>query len=65
MTSLEIGRGGGTPDHIAAQIVTGIGFLGGGAILRSGKTVHGHDGGGDDLGQCRNRVHSDFGVRIF
>jgi putative Mg2+ transporter-C (MgtC) family protein len=41
MASLEIGHGGGTPDRIAAQIVTGIGFLGGGAILRSGDTVHG------------------------
>src|ERR1700730_13227803 len=41
MTSVEIGHGGGTPDRIAAQIVTGIGFLGGGAILRSGETIHG------------------------
>jgi putative Mg2+ transporter-C (MgtC) family protein len=34
---------GGTqsPDRIASQIVTGIGFLGGGAILRSGMSVHG------------------------
>jgi putative Mg2+ transporter-C (MgtC) family protein len=32
---------GGTPDRISAQIVTGIGFIGGGAILRSGTTVHG------------------------
>jgi len=41
--SLEISRqfGGSTPDRIAAQIVTGIGFLGGGAILRSGSDVHG------------------------
>src|SRR4051812_4154057 len=31
----------GTPDRIAAQVVTGIGFLGGGAILRSGTSVHG------------------------
>ena len=41
MASLEIGRGGATPDRIAAQVVTGIGFLGGGAILRSGNTIHG------------------------
>jgi putative Mg2+ transporter-C (MgtC) family protein len=41
MASIEIGGGGGTPDRIAAQIVTGIGFLGGGAILRGGTTVHG------------------------
>jgi putative Mg2+ transporter-C (MgtC) family protein len=29
------------PDRIAAQIVTGIGFLGAGAIMRSGLSVHG------------------------
>jgi putative Mg2+ transporter-C (MgtC) family protein len=39
--SIEIARGGGTPDRIASQIVTGIGFLGAGAILRSGGSVHG------------------------
>src|SRR2546425_1011112 len=39
--SIEIGGGGGTPDRISAQIVTGIGFLGAGAILRSGRNVHG------------------------
>jgi putative Mg2+ transporter-C (MgtC) family protein len=32
---------GGGSDRIAAQIVTGVGFLGGGAILRSGESVHG------------------------
>jgi putative Mg2+ transporter-C (MgtC) family protein len=32
---------GGTPDRISAQIVTGIGFIGGGAILRTRNTVHG------------------------
>jgi putative Mg2+ transporter-C (MgtC) family protein len=33
----------GTADHsrVAGQIVTGIGFLGGGAILRNRDTVHG------------------------
>ena len=36
-----MGHESGTADRIAAQIVTGIGFLGGGAILRSGKAVHG------------------------
>lgn len=46
MTSVEIGlgvRGGmrGDPGHIAAQIVSGIGFLGAGAILREGVTVRG------------------------
>jgi len=39
--SIGIGGHGGTPDRITAQVVTGIGFLGGGAILRSGTTVHG------------------------
>jgi putative Mg2+ transporter-C (MgtC) family protein len=39
--SLQLAKSGGTPDRIAAQIVTGIGFLGAGAILRSGKDVHG------------------------
>jgi putative Mg2+ transporter-C (MgtC) family protein len=39
--SMSIGRHGGTPDRIAAQVVTGIGFLGTGAILRSGTTVRG------------------------
>lgn len=32
---------GGDPARIAAQIVTGIGFLGAGAIMRSGHFVHG------------------------
>src|SRR5262245_15130414 len=41
MLSLEIGTRAGSPDRIAAQIVTGIGFLGAGAILRSGENVHG------------------------
>ena len=30
-----------TPDRIAAQIVTGIGFLGAGAIIHSGIGIHG------------------------
>ncbi len=32
---------GGSPDRISAQIVTGIGFLGAGAILRGRASVHG------------------------
>lgn len=32
---------GSEPTRIAAQVVTGIGFLGGGAILREGATVRG------------------------
>jgi putative Mg2+ transporter-C (MgtC) family protein len=39
--SVEVGAGAGSPDRIAAQVVTGIGFLGAGAILRSGENVHG------------------------
>ena len=39
--SVELGAGAGSPDRIAAQVVTGIGFLGAGAILRSGENVHG------------------------
>jgi putative Mg2+ transporter-C (MgtC) family protein len=41
IVSIAMARSGGTPDRITAQIVTGIGFLGGGAILRSGTGVHG------------------------
>ena len=41
LTSLAIARYGGTPDRIAANIVTGVGFLGGGAILRGGRSVQG------------------------
>jgi putative Mg2+ transporter-C (MgtC) family protein len=41
IVSLVIGHGAGVPDRIAAQIVTGVGFLGGGAILRSGTNVTG------------------------
>ncbi len=33
--------GAGSPDRVAAQIVTGIGFLGAGAIMRQGENVHG------------------------
>ncbi len=46
LASVEIGmgvRGGmrGDPGHIAAQIVSGVGFLGAGAIMRDGVTVRG------------------------
>jgi putative Mg2+ transporter-C (MgtC) family protein len=41
IVSIEMAHGGGTPDRITAQIVTGVGFLGGGAILRSGTSIHG------------------------
>jgi putative Mg2+ transporter-C (MgtC) family protein len=39
--SIQLAVTSATPDRIAAQIVTGIGFLGAGAILRSGRSVHG------------------------
>ena len=39
--SIEISGPDGDPARIAAQIVTGIGFLGGGAILHTKGTVHG------------------------
>src|SRR4029077_18655749 len=39
--SLTFGGANGSSDRIAAQIVTGIGFLGGGAILSNGTSVTG------------------------
>jgi putative Mg2+ transporter-C (MgtC) family protein len=39
--SVQFALVSGTPDRVAAQIVTGIGFLGAGAILRRGPSVHG------------------------
>jgi len=39
--SMTIGQGAGDPTRIAAQIVTGIGFLGAGTILRNRDGVHG------------------------
>jgi putative Mg2+ transporter-C (MgtC) family protein len=42
LMSIEIAEAHGTdPGRIAAQIVTGIGFLGAGAIMRTGGGVHG------------------------
>jgi putative Mg2+ transporter-C (MgtC) family protein len=46
LSSVEIGlgvRGGmrGDPGHIAAQIVSGVGFLGAGAIIREGLSIKG------------------------
>src|SRR5947207_684458 len=41
MASVALSRERGDPGRIAAQIVTGIGFLGGGAILRSAGSVTG------------------------
>jgi putative Mg2+ transporter-C (MgtC) family protein len=39
--SVEMTKGVGDTSRVAGQIVTGIGFLGGGAILRSGDAIHG------------------------
>ena len=39
--SLSMTGATGDPSRVAGQIVTGIGFLGGGAILRNRDTVHG------------------------
>ena len=39
--SVQLAGISGTPDRIAAQVVTGVGFLGAGAILHSGGSVHG------------------------
>lgn len=39
--SIVMGTGGGPAGVIGAQIVSGVGFLGGGAILRSGDNVRG------------------------
>jgi putative Mg2+ transporter-C (MgtC) family protein len=41
MMSIELTAGQGDPSRVAAQIVTGIGFLGGGAILHTKGTVQG------------------------
>jgi putative Mg2+ transporter-C (MgtC) family protein len=41
LMSIELGTGNADPGRIAAQIVTGIGFLGGGAIMRTDSGVHG------------------------
>jgi putative Mg2+ transporter-C (MgtC) family protein len=41
MVSITIVQDRSSADRIAAQIVTGIGFLGGGAILRGRGSVHG------------------------
>ena len=41
IVSLDFAGGSGSSDRIAAQIVTGIGFLGAGAILRGSTGIHG------------------------
>ena len=41
IVSLEMTKGVADTSRVAGQIVTGIGFLGGGAIMRNRNTVHG------------------------
>ena len=41
MTLVSVNMGPGSDDRIAAQVVSGVGFLGAGAILREGATVKG------------------------
>jgi putative Mg2+ transporter-C (MgtC) family protein len=41
LISIRLTANASETDRIAAQIVTGVGFLGGGAILRSRQGVHG------------------------
>lgn len=41
LISIQLGTVSHTPDRIASTIVTGMGFIGGGAILRNRNTVHG------------------------
>jgi putative Mg2+ transporter-C (MgtC) family protein len=41
LMSLDLADRSGDPGRIAAQIVTGIGFLGAGAIMRTNGDVHG------------------------
>jgi putative Mg2+ transporter-C (MgtC) family protein len=41
ITLVSVNMGNGSNDRIAAQIVTGIGFLGAGAIIREGANVRG------------------------
>jgi putative Mg2+ transporter-C (MgtC) family protein len=41
LISIQLSSYGGSADRVAANVVTGVGFLGGGAILRSGRNVIG------------------------
>jgi putative Mg2+ transporter-C (MgtC) family protein len=41
LVAISMAGPNGVGDRITAQIVTGVGFLGGGAILRHGKSVQG------------------------
>ncbi len=41
MVSIVLAGPGGVPDRLAGNVVVGVGFLGGGALMRSGKNIHG------------------------
>ena len=41
LLSIQLTGGGGDPSRIAGQIITGIGFLGAGVIMKDGLNVHG------------------------
>lgn len=41
LVSIDMGKSGADPARIAAQVVSGIGFLGAGTILRTGNNIEG------------------------
>jgi putative Mg2+ transporter-C (MgtC) family protein len=41
LVSIQLGGGNGDPGRVAAQVVTGVGFLGAGAIIREGASIRG------------------------
>lgn len=41
LVSIDMGKYGGDPSRIAAQVISGIGFLGAGTILRTGNNIEG------------------------
>lgn len=41
LVSMDMGQYGGDPARIAAQVISGIGFLGAGTILRTGNNIEG------------------------
>lgn len=53
--SYSMTTGNGDPSRVAAQIVSGIGFLGGGLILKDGFNVRGVEYGGHHMVFCSLR----------
>ena len=67
LASLTLGAEAGAgrdPTRIAAQIVTGVGFLGAGAIFRSGSDIVGADGAvdTDELGLSAEDIRRERGA---